>query len=108
MPKRSGFPWGRTSTSPRGWRGPVDSERSLPLITGVGDGESVADELAQARGDFVTTVVEAARADGGRQRRFVGEAERGQRGAGCCGVGFGRQFAFDGAQDVGGDAGVEV
>ena len=76
-------------------------------VAGVRDGEAVADERAQAGQHVARPVVEVTGADGRRQLRLVGEAERGQRVGDLAG-GLVEQFALDDAQHIGGDAGVEV
>src|SRR3954454_19375488 len=73
----------------------------------MGDGQPVADHSAQSAHHLVTAVVEVTGADGGGQDVLVRIAEPFEGGP-RFGCGLIEQFTLYGAQDVGGDEGVEV
>ena len=76
-------------------------------IAGVSDIEAAAHDRAQTRQHVVGSVIDLAGADRGGQLSFVREAQVSQRGGDVVGR-LVEQFAFDDAQHVRGDAGMEV
>ena len=76
-------------------------------IAGVSDIEAAAHDRAQTRQHVVGPVVDVSGTDGGGQLRFVREAQVCQRGGDVVGR-LVEQFAFDDAQHVRGDTGMEV